>query len=44
MGCCVGGGTAGSGLERAQAAAGRRVRVTRAAAGTGGSVDGGAGL
>ena len=30
MGCCVGGGTAGSGLERAQAAAGRRARVTRA--------------
>ena len=30
MGCCVGGGTAGSGLEPAQEVAGRRARVTRA--------------
>ena len=30
MGCCVGGDTAGSGLERAQAAAGHRAMVTRA--------------
>ena len=29
VGCFVGGGTAGSGLERAQASAGHRARVTR---------------
>ena len=30
VGCCVGGDIAGSGLERAQAAAGCRARVTSA--------------